>query len=68
VPRLQQDMNKLISAAPRIPLMNQQQSGPEMTDVLYKACQDIIAGTLTPEQAVPKIQDTFARVVAKMKQ
>jgi raffinose/stachyose/melibiose transport system substrate-binding protein len=68
VPRLQQDMNKLISASPRIPLMNQEQSGPEMTDVLYKACQDMIAGTLTPEQAVVKIQETFARVVAKMKQ
>jgi raffinose/stachyose/melibiose transport system substrate-binding protein len=67
VPSLQQEMNKLISAAPRIPLMNQQQSGPEMTDVLYRACQDMIAGTVTPAQVVPQIQATFAEVVAKMK-
>jgi len=65
---LQQEMNKLISASPRIPLMNQQQSGPEMTDALYKACQDMIAGTITPQQAVEKINDTFKRVVAKMHQ
>jgi len=68
VPKLQQDLNKLISAAPRIPLMNQEQSGPEMTDVLYKACQDVIAGTVTPQQAVQNINDTFKRVVAKMHQ
>jgi raffinose/stachyose/melibiose transport system substrate-binding protein len=66
VPVLLQDMNKLVSAAPRIPRMNQQQGGPAMSEVLYKACEDMIAGAITPEQAVQNIQDTFARVVAEM--
>jgi raffinose/stachyose/melibiose transport system substrate-binding protein len=67
VPQLQQDLNKLISAAPKIPLMNQEQSGPAMSEVLYKTTQELLVGTLNEQQAAKQIQAVFAKVVADLK-
>jgi raffinose/stachyose/melibiose transport system substrate-binding protein len=67
VPKLQQDLNALISAAPKIPLMNQEQSGPAMSEIIYKMTQEMLVGSVTEEQAAKNIQAVFTKVVADMK-
>lgn len=67
VPQLQQDLNLLISKAPLIQLMNQEQSGPAMCDAIYKKLQEMIVGTVTPEKAAKDIQATYENVLASMK-
>ncbi|WP_077534220.1 ABC transporter substrate-binding protein [Massiliimalia massiliensis] len=59
IPVLQDDMNKLISQAPSMTLMNQQQSGAAMSEILYKKLQEIIIGQTTPEQAAKDIQAVY---------
>lgn len=67
VPKLQVELNNLISAAPKIPLMNQQQSGPAMSEVIYKMTQEMLVGSITPEKAAANIQEVYEKVVADMK-
>ncbi len=61
---LQQEMNRMISAAPAIYLMNQQQNGPATSDVLYKGGQQLLTGQMTAEQYAAAEQEVYAKVVA----
>ena len=49
----------MISQAPSMTLMNQQQSGAAMSEILYKKLQEIIIGQTTPEQAAKDIQAVY---------
>ena len=59
IPVLQNDLNQLISQSPSISLMNQQQSGAAMSDILYKKLQEVIIGQTSPEQAAKDIQGVY---------
>lgn len=59
IPVLQNDLNQLISQSPSISLMNQQQSGAAMSDILYKKLQEVIIGQTTLEQAASDIQEVY---------
>jgi raffinose/stachyose/melibiose transport system substrate-binding protein len=67
VPPLQQQLLKSISSAPSIQPMNQQQSNPPMSNVIYKALQELAVNQITPQQAAQNIESTYKQVVAAMK-
>lgn len=64
LPRLQLAENKMISAAPVIPPMNQQQNGPKMANTLYKTTEAMLAGSIDPQQAAQQIEAEYKQVVA----
>ncbi|GHU74769.1 sugar ABC transporter substrate-binding protein [Clostridia bacterium] len=58
-------LSDLISAAPRLTLMNQQQQG-SMASVLYKAMQEVQVATKTPEEAVQSIESSYASILQSL--
>jgi len=60
------DTFKMFSASPSIPPMNQQQNGATMSTALYKDCQAMLAGAMTPEQMMTDVQATYVKAVAEM--
>jgi len=53
-----------ISNAPGIYQMNRQQNGNTMCDTIYKKCQEMLTGMITPEEAAAAIQKTYLEVAA----
>jgi raffinose/stachyose/melibiose transport system substrate-binding protein len=64
VPQLQQLMNTSISQAPIIRLMNEEQSGPAMSNIIYKDLQNMITGSMTPEQTAKDIEAAYVTACA----
>jgi ABC-type glycerol-3-phosphate transport system substrate-binding protein len=61
--RLLRELYQLVLAAPAIRLMNQEQSGPGISDALYKKLQEMVIGSITPEQAAKDIQAVYEKIV-----
>jgi len=61
--RLLRELYQLVLAAPAIRPMNQEQCGPGISDALYKKLQEMVVGSITPEQAAKDIQAVYEKVV-----
>lgn len=64
VSMLQQAMNTSISQAPQIRLMNQEQSGPTMNQIIYTDLQNLCSAVMTPEQVAKDIEATYQQACA----
>lgn len=65
-PALMVDTLKMFSASPAIPPMNQEQNGATMSTALYKDCQAMLAGAMTPEQMQQDVQAAYVKAVAEV--